>query len=151
MHTHNTVNWAMPDEWKETEYWDWDKRNMEVYAAMIDRMDQGIGRILAELEKNGLRENTLVMFMQDNGGCAEGMGRHGPFKPRLDEPGIGKLCLATGPQAISGSTRMQATSSETFVIGLVLERAICRLLEDRLPTADVRELGISVRPQAVRR
>ena len=42
---------------------------MEVYAAMIDRMDQGIGRIVAELERTGRLENTLIFFMQDNGGC----------------------------------------------------------------------------------
>ena len=44
---------------------------MEVYAAQIDRMDQGIGRILAALEKNGQLDNTLVIFLADNGACAE--------------------------------------------------------------------------------
>jgi arylsulfatase A-like enzyme len=44
---------------------------MEVYAAQIDRMDQGIGRILAALEQTGQMENTLVIFMADNGACAE--------------------------------------------------------------------------------
>jgi len=44
---------------------------MAIYAAQIDRMDQGIGRIIATLEKEGMLENTLVMFMADNGACAE--------------------------------------------------------------------------------
>jgi arylsulfatase A-like enzyme len=48
----------------------WVKR-MAIYAAQIDCMDQGIGRILASLDKNGLTDNTLVIFMSDNGGCAE--------------------------------------------------------------------------------
>ncbi len=43
-------------------------KNRRVYAAMVDVMDQGIGRILDTLEKNGLRENTVVMFLSDNGG-----------------------------------------------------------------------------------
>ncbi|MCB1275765.1 arylsulfatase [Prosthecobacter sp.] len=53
----------------------WEARCMEVYAAMIDRMDQGIGRVVGTLEKNHLLENTLILFLQDNGGCQEGIGR----------------------------------------------------------------------------
>ena len=48
---------------------------MEVYAAMVDRMDQGIGKIVAELKRTGQLDNTLILFLQDNGGCAEEMGR----------------------------------------------------------------------------
>ena len=44
---------------------------MEVYAAQIDRMDQGIGRILAALEETGQMDNTLIIFLSDNGACAE--------------------------------------------------------------------------------
>ncbi|MCA9218710.1 MAG: sulfatase-like hydrolase/transferase, partial [Planctomycetales bacterium] len=45
----------------------WDLR-MAVYAAMIDRMDQNIGRLLAKLDEIGKAENTVVMFFSDNGG-----------------------------------------------------------------------------------
>jgi len=38
------------------------------YAAMVDVMDRGIGEVLSALETNGLRENTLVFFLSDNGG-----------------------------------------------------------------------------------
>ena len=69
----STVNWPIPDAWKEKEYLDWDIRNMEVYAAMIDNMDQGIGRIKKALSDTGQLENTLLCFLQDNGGCAEGL------------------------------------------------------------------------------
>lgn len=48
---------------------------MEVYAAMIDCMDQGIGRVVAQLKRDGRLDNTLILFLQDNGGCAEPMGR----------------------------------------------------------------------------
>jgi arylsulfatase len=41
---------------------------MAVYAAQIDRMDQNIGRVLAKLKETGAEENTLVMFLSDNGG-----------------------------------------------------------------------------------
>ena len=49
----------------------WYIRAMEVYAAQVEQMDQGIGRILNKLAENGLDSNTLVMFLADNGGCAE--------------------------------------------------------------------------------
>ena len=44
---------------------------MEVYAAMIDRLDQNIGRVLDKLEETGRNENTLIMFVSDNGASAE--------------------------------------------------------------------------------
>ncbi|MFM8539755.1 MAG: arylsulfatase [Planctomycetaceae bacterium] len=53
----------------------WDQRNMEVFAAMVDCMDQGIGRIVRALEDTGRVDDTLVCYLQDNGGCAEGVGR----------------------------------------------------------------------------
>ncbi len=49
----------------------WHARNMEVYAAMIDRMDQGIGALTNTLDNHGLSDNTLIFFLQDNGACAE--------------------------------------------------------------------------------
>lgn len=54
---------------------------MEVYAAMVDCMDQGIGRVLDELKQKGIFENTLIFFLQDNGGCAEELDSRGPVKP----------------------------------------------------------------------
>jgi arylsulfatase len=44
---------------------------MEVYAAMVDRVDQNIGRLLKRLEEQGKLDNTLVLFLSDNGACAE--------------------------------------------------------------------------------
>ena len=55
----------------------WDRR-MAVYAAQIDRMDQGIGRILQKIKDIGAEDNTLVMFLADNGGCAEIVDRGKP-------------------------------------------------------------------------
>lgn len=58
---------------------DWEKEadkefqaaNMEVHAAMIDCVDQGVGRIMEELKAKGLYENTIVMFTSDNGASSE--------------------------------------------------------------------------------
>jgi arylsulfatase len=56
------------DDVKDKEAWD---LKMAVYAAMIDRVDQNIGRLIAKLKKLGVFENTLILFLSDNGGCAE--------------------------------------------------------------------------------
>ena len=53
---------------KDRELWD---LKMAVYAAMVDRMDQNISRILDTIREQGEEENTLVLFLADNGGCAE--------------------------------------------------------------------------------
>ena len=60
--------------WEDVDHKAWQARRMETYAAQIDCMDQGIGRILRSLEENGQLDNTLVIFLADNGGCAEEVG-----------------------------------------------------------------------------
>ena len=45
---------------------------MALYAGMITAMDENIGRLLQHLDKIGEKENTLIVFLSDNGGCAEG-------------------------------------------------------------------------------
>lgn len=57
--------------WKEAEHKEWETRRMEVYAAQVDRMDQGIGKIINTLKETENFENTLIIFLSDNGGCAE--------------------------------------------------------------------------------
>jgi len=46
-------------------------QRMAVYAAMIENMDQNIGRLVKNLHENGELENTLIIFLSDNGACAE--------------------------------------------------------------------------------
>lgn len=77
-------------DWDAVKDKDWEAAGMEVYAAMIDRMDQGIGKLVAELKRTGQFENTLILFLQDNGACAENMGRtereNHPNIPRPEKP-----------------------------------------------------------------
>jgi len=58
-------------KWEDAEKKNWEERRMMTYAAQIDNMDQGIGRILDQLKKEGELDNTLIIFLADNGGCAE--------------------------------------------------------------------------------
>ena len=71
--------WSVSDPypntpWEEQGEKDFHARCMEVYAAMIDNMDQGIGRIIKALDDKGQLDNTLILFLQDNGACAETYG-----------------------------------------------------------------------------
>lgn len=65
----------MAAEWDSVKNRPFEERCMEVYAAMVESMDQGIGRILGALKEGGRSNNTVVFYLQDNGGCAEGIGR----------------------------------------------------------------------------
>lgn len=57
--------------WDDVELREWEVARMEVYAAMVDCMDQGIGRIIKKLEDEGQMDNTIIIFLSDNGACAE--------------------------------------------------------------------------------
>ncbi len=59
----------------------------------------------------------------------------------LTEPGITKINLTTGPQSITGSTRMQATTIETYVVAAIVETAVERVLGPALGERDMARLG----------
>lgn len=63
--------------WVDVAHQDWEAMRMAVYAAQVDRMDQGVGRVLSALRRLGLEDDTLVMFLSDNGGCAEFLAEDG--------------------------------------------------------------------------
>lgn len=64
--------------WQRASYKQWEIERMAVYAAQVDILDQGIGRIVAQVERMGQLDNTLILFMADNGGNYEEMGRIAP-------------------------------------------------------------------------
>ncbi|MEM0967996.1 MAG: sulfatase-like hydrolase/transferase [Verrucomicrobiota bacterium] len=66
--TKEIPEWHTLDEEKRDEM----DLKMAVYAAMIDRIDQNIGKLLAYLKKSGRYEDTLILFLSDNGACQEG-------------------------------------------------------------------------------
>jgi arylsulfatase len=117
-------SWQLTDRdptqppWTEAERRDWLLRCMEVYAAQIDRMDQGIGRILAALEETGQLDNTLVLFLSDNGACAEDIPTGVTARELVDELMIAKATTRRGepvrfgndPDIVPGErTRTRAT------------------------------------------
>jgi arylsulfatase A-like enzyme len=69
---------------------------MAVHAAMVDRMDREIGRVLAQLRSMNVLENTVVMFLSDNGASAEMMVRGDGHDPSA-HCGTGATFLSIGP------------------------------------------------------
>lgn len=68
-------NWEnLSDEQKKVE-----AREMEIYAAMVDNMDYHIGRVLNYLDETGERDNTIIIFMSDNGAAGFGPGMNKAF------------------------------------------------------------------------
>ncbi|MGE5609812.1 MAG: arylsulfatase [Bacillota bacterium] len=57
--------------WEDAPEKAWQARRMAVYAAMIESMDRGVGRIMNKLRERDLDRNTVVIFLSDNGACAE--------------------------------------------------------------------------------
>lgn len=71
--------WMFPKmDWETHKDTIWDARAMATHAAMVDRMDQGIGKIIAELEATGELDNTLILFLSDNGASSERPSKYGP-------------------------------------------------------------------------
>lgn len=90
--------WKMPPTDEKSYDWatanqDWEDLRMATYAAMIDRMDQNIGRVLRTLEELGIADNTLVLFLADNGACTEEPGGRDDTK----QPGIVSTYTTVGP------------------------------------------------------
>ena len=61
--------------WEEYEHKEWETNHMEVHAAMVDRVDQGIGMIIQKLKETGQFDNTLIIFLSDNGASPERRGK----------------------------------------------------------------------------
>ena len=60
--------------WEKAENKEWEQRRMEVYAAMIDSLDQGVGKIVAALKETGRYDDTLFIVTADNGASSEDYG-----------------------------------------------------------------------------
>ena len=90
--------WPLPPPDTKSYDWsaanqDWEDLRMATYAAMVDRMDQNIGRVLRTLQELGLEQNTVVLFLSDNGGCPEEPGG----RDATQQPGLVSTYTAVGP------------------------------------------------------
>ena len=101
--------------WVDTEHKEWQDLRMAVYAAMIDSMDQGIGRILSTLKDCGVDRNTIVLFLSDNGGDAGNMRWDSPDIP----PGGVDTYCAVGPEwGVMHNTPLRASKGAVYEGGI---------------------------------
>lgn len=109
------AKWPLSPRYEEAPAWSslsdseqkgWQRR-MEVYAAQIDRMDQGIGRVLDALRNTHQLENTIVFFLSDNGGCAEVKIGTGPGEQHPTDP------IPGGPDSFTSYRPPWANVSDT--------------------------------------
>ncbi|MBN2593246.1 MAG: sulfatase-like hydrolase/transferase [Sedimentisphaerales bacterium] len=100
---------------------DYNKGTRKTYAAMVERMDQGIGKILKSLDDAGLTDSTLIIFMSDNG--ANKAGNNSPFsgyKGNLFEGGIRVPCIAKWPGVLAtGAVSDQPCMTMDFSCSIV--------------------------------
>src|SRR5699024_7507979 len=89
--------------WEEASDKEWRLRCMEVYAAQIDRMDQGIGRIMDSLKNTGQLDNTLVIFLSDNGACAEDIPSDVTKEEMVDQLQLARDKTRRGEDVIFGN------------------------------------------------
>ena len=117
----------LPKPWSEVKHQEWESALMEVYAAMIDNMYQGIGRIVDQLQRQSCFENTLIIYLQDNGGCAENMGRGDkvaqawkldglkPFAPDELQPHIWPPMQTRDGRSVRGGPQVMPGPADTYI------------------------------------
>ena len=89
--------------WQDAQNKDWEARKMATYAAMIDRMDQSIGTLTAALRRLGQFDDTLILVLSDNGGCAEFMAEDGWAKFFPDTTHDGRqIVMGNRPDVMPG-------------------------------------------------
>lgn len=86
-----TPRWSADLAWSDNPDKAWDSRAMAVHAAMVDRMDQGIGRVMQTLKETGELENTLILFLSDNGASYENCMQYGNGFDRPSETRTGEV------------------------------------------------------------
>ncbi len=109
----NEVNRPLPWDSLTAEQRRFQATKMAIHAAMVDRMDQEIGRIIAQLKTMGAYENTLILFASDNGASAEIMVRDGGHDPQA-AMGSAATYLSLGP-GFSGAANTPHRRHKTWV------------------------------------
>ncbi|MDF1823511.1 MAG: sulfatase [Verrucomicrobiales bacterium] len=135
--------WQGPDDIKKSiqpKKKSWQQGDRETYVAMVERMDEGIGEVLAKLDELGLRENTLVVFTSDNGGHT--YSRNEPLKgakATIWEGGTRVPCLVRWPSVIPA----QSMSSQ---VGITMDWASTFRGLAGLPSDPAGEDGVNLLP-----
>lgn len=102
------------------------ERARTAYWALVDRLDFMIGQILSALEKNGLAENTLIVYMSDHG---EQVGEHGLWwKQTFYEPSVRVPAILSWPGHLSEGQRLDQVISSLDLNATMLDALFCPAL-----------------------
>lgn len=92
----------------------WHLRRMQVYAAQVERMDRGIGRILSALEAASAIDDTMVVFVSDNGASPEELPLVAPDRFRLRTDILRERTRAGSPISIGNDPNVPPGPEDTF-------------------------------------
>lgn len=127
---------AKAPAWERAAHPQWEAMRMAVYAAQIDRMDQGIGNMMGKLRQLGIDSNTIVVFLSDNGGCAEFLGEDGMVEQNVTP-------MRDGSPVFPGNTPQRAPGGPESYMSYDLPWANASNTPFRLYKHWVHEGGIS--------
>lgn len=96
--------------WQDAKHKSWEAERMAVYAAQIDCLDQNVGRLLEAVREAGVEQNTLILFLSDNGASDQAWSRP------LDRPGNPWRSDGTRTQ-VGNSPNIMPGGPDTFVTG----------------------------------
>jgi len=100
--------------WQEVENRAWWTRRMEVYAAQVELMDRGIGQIVAELERLELLERTVLVFLSDNGACAEELPLGDPVRFAARRPLVPAQTRDGRPMRVGNQPDIEPGPEDTY-------------------------------------
>ena len=101
-------------KWDEYAGKEWEAYAMAVRAAMVDRMDQGIGRIIKTLRETGELDNTLILFLSDNGASCDDAQDYGPGLDRPGETRTGKQIIYPVDKSVLPGSETTFASTDTM-------------------------------------
>jgi len=87
----NAVHWPLQALPEDIKHFDTGNESRDIYMAMVECMDEGVGEVLNALKRTGVEDNTLVFFFSDNGGAKKNFANNGAlrdFKHSVYEGGI---------------------------------------------------------------
>jgi len=109
-------------------------------VGLIEHMDDGVGRVLATLEKNGMMDNTLIIFVSDNGGWGPGQPNNGIYRGNKEDMYEGGIRVACG---MYWKDKIKANVTDNFAMHFDLLPTICEIAGVSIPkNVD----GISILP-----
>ena len=100
--------------WADAEHQQWQVRRMQAYAAQVERMDAGVGHILDALARHGVLDDTLVVFLSDNGASHEDLPQGDPERYRTRTDILSQRTRDGRPVVIGNDPQVPPGGEDTY-------------------------------------